>query len=116
MCLENFTPIRGISPQELRETLQHQGINLVYKVRKNMKHESLFDFDAQMLKRRMILESVIKELKIQTQAEHIRHRSFVNFQVNLVSALIAYTYLEKKPALNLQKLDEIKNVPVHLKF
>ena len=66
--------------------------------------------DAVLLKKRVLIESVVKELKTQTQLEHTPHRSFLNFQVNTVSALIAYTYLEKKPALNLRELQEI-NAP-----
>jgi hypothetical protein len=57
--------------------------------------------NAVLLKKRTLIESVIKELKTQTQLEHTRHRSFINFQVNVIFALIAYTYLEKKPSLNL---------------
>ena len=51
-------------------------------------------------------------LKSQTQLQHTRHRSFLNFQVNVVSALIAYTYLEKKPALDPQALQEINEFSV----
>ena len=43
------------------------------------------------------------------QLQHTRHRSFANFQVNTVSALIAYTYLEKKPSLNITELQEIND-------
>lgn len=63
----------------------------------------------------MLIVSVIKEIKTQTQLQHTRHRSFVNFQVNMVAALIAYTYLEKKPALNLQQQKHIKEVSLALK-
>ncbi|MXV74389.1 hypothetical protein F4Z99_08935 [Candidatus Poribacteria bacterium] len=45
----------------------------------------------------MLIESVIKILKPQTQLEHTRHRSYANFQVNVVSASIAYQLLEKNP-------------------
>ena len=58
---------------------------------------------------RWVVLSVIKELKSQTQLEHTRHRSFINFEVNVVSALIAYTYLEKKPSLNITELQEIND-------
>ena len=34
------------------------------------------------------------------QVEHSRHRSVWNFMVNLVCALIAYTYQNKKPGIN----------------
>ena len=107
---------KGYTSEELRETLRTQGVYLVYKVRKNMKSpKPLSSFNAKMLRKRMLIESVIKKLKTQTQLQHIRHRSFVNFQVNLVSALIAYTYLQKKPSLNLQEPDEISDIAVPLK-
>ena len=74
-----------------------------------MKPQELSDFDAVMLKKRMLIESVIEHLKHQSQLEHTRHRSLVNFQVNAVSALIAYTHQEKKPSVNLRALDEKKD-------
>ncbi len=45
------------------------------------------DFDTIMLKKRILIEPVIKERKTQTQLQHTRHRSFVNFQVNIVRAI-----------------------------
>ena len=100
---------KGYISKELRQTLKTEGVDLIYKVRKNMKSEALSDFDALMLKKRMLIETVIGQLKSQTQLEHTRHRSFQNFQVNIISvSLIAYTHQEKKPTLNLCVLDEIK--------
>ena len=46
---------------------QEQGINFCYKVRKNMKPLPLSIADEVLLKKRTIIESVIKELKTQTQ-------------------------------------------------
>ena len=92
---------RGYISAPLRQHLASEGIDLVYKVRKNMDPLPLSETDEVLLKKRMLIESVIKELKTQTQLEHTRHRSLLNFQVHVVSALIAYTYLEKKPSLNL---------------
>ena len=92
----------------MRQELAPQGVDLIYKVRKNMDPLPLSETDEVLLKKRTLIESVIKQLKSQTQVEHTRHRSFLNFQVNVVSALIAYTYLEKKPSLNLRELQEIK--------
>ena len=77
--------------------LKTQGIDLFYKVRKNMNPLDLSVTDEVLLKKRVIIESVIKELKTQTVLEHSRHRSFVNFRVNVVSALIAYQLLETNP-------------------
>ena len=103
---------RGYISKDLREELQKQGVNLVYKVRKNMKPLDLSVSDEVLLRKRMLIESVIRELKTQTQVEHTRHRSFVNFQVNVISALIAYQLLENKPSLNIQELQDINELPM----
>ena len=100
--------IKDILSQKLRQTLHTQNIDLVYKVRKNMKPEPLSDYDAEMLKKRMLIETVIEQLKSQTQLDHTRHRSFTNFQVNMVAALIAYTHQEKKPSLKWRGNEEIQ--------
>ncbi len=84
---------------------------MIYKVRKNMKPLPLSVSDEVILKKRVIIESVIKELKTQTQLEHTRHRSLRNFQVNAIAALVAYTYLLKKPTLKLRKLQDVKDLP-----
>ena len=107
---------RGYISKDLRERLGKQGVNLVYKVRKNMKPLDLSVCDAVWLRKRVIIESVIKELKTQTQLEHTRHRSFINFQVNIISALLAYMFLENKPSVNLRELREINDLPILSKF
>ena len=76
----------------------------MYKVRSNMKPLEVSVSEKVLLGKRSLVESVIKELKTQTVLEHTRHRSFENFQVNTVSALIAYQLLENKPSL---KFDEL---------
>ena len=103
---------KGYISKDLRETLTAQGIRLCYKVRKNMKPLDLSVSDEVLLKKRSIIESVIKELKTQTVLEHSRHRSFVNFQVNVVSALIAYQFLEKKPSVHISELQGNTDLPV----
>ena len=94
---------RGYISKALGEKLRKQGIDLVYKVRKNMDPLEVSVCDEVLLKKRTLIESVIKELKTQTQLEHSRHRSFTNFQVNMFSALIAYQMLETKPSLNFRR-------------
>lgn len=100
---------KGYISEALFQTLKAEGIILVSKVRKNMKSEVLCDVDVLLLKKRMLIESVIEQLKHQSQLEHTRHRSFKNFRVNVFCALIAYTYQPKKPSVDLRELDEIKN-------
>jgi hypothetical protein len=50
------------------------------------------------------VETIIDQLKNISQIEHTRHRSPVNFLVNLVCGLIAYCHQPKKPSLQLDKL------------
>ena len=93
-CFDTLSSDRGYIFKDLRECLDAEGINFVYKVRKNMRPLPLSVSDEVFLKKRVMIESVIKELKTQTQVVHTRHRSFKNFQVHVISALIAYTLLE----------------------
>ena len=103
---------KGYISKDLRERLGEQGINLVYKVRKNMDPLDLSISDEVLLKKRMLIESVIKILKTQTQLEHTRHRNYANFQVNVISALIAYQLLENKPSLKFSELQQINDLPM----
>jgi hypothetical protein len=58
-----------------------------------------------MLRKRVLIETVNDELKNQCQIEHTRHRSFDNFISNLLSGLIAYSFFDKKPSLNVEIID-----------
>lgn len=71
--------------------------------------------DEVMLNRWMFIETVINELKSQTQVEQTRQRSFVNFQVKVVFALIAYMYLEKEPLAEPVRTSANQGVPGSLK-
>ena len=101
---------KGYISKDIREMLRAEGVNLVYKVRKNMDPLDLSVSDEVLLKKRMLIESVIRVLKTQTQVEHTRHRNYVNFQVNVVSALIAYQLLEQKPSLKFSEIQEINDL------
>ena len=104
---------RGYISKDLREMLRAQDVNLVYKVRKNMDPLDLSVSDEVLLKKRMLIESVIKILKTQTQLEHTRQpRSYVNFQVNVISALIAYQLLENKPSLKFIDVQQSNDLPI----
>ena len=103
---------RGYISKDLREHLNEQGITLIYKVRKNMDPLEVSACDEGLLRKRMLIESVIKELKTQTVLEHSRHRSFENFQVNVAAALIAYQFSENKPSLNFHELQHSTDLPM----
>jgi Transposase DDE domain len=46
-----------------------------------------------------LYEKVNDQLKHLCQIGHSRHRSVINFMVNLVAGLIAYTYHPEKPSV-----------------
>src|SRR5437667_59739 len=58
--------------------------------------------DKLLLRKRAIIETITDQLKNICQIEHSRHRSPINFLVNLVAGLIAYCHQPKKPSLGVQ--------------
>lgn len=94
---------KGYISQQLSNLLGERNVQLVTKVRKNMKNKLMPLFDRLMLRKRAIIESVNDQLKNISQVEHTRHRSVWNFYGNIVAGLIAYTFQERKPSLHLGK-------------
>lgn len=80
------------------------GLQLLTKLRKNMKNVLLDLEDKLLLRKRAIIEAVIDQLKNISQIEHTRHRSPLNFLTNLFAGLIAYCLQPKKPSLGISRL------------
>ncbi|MFB6320888.1 IS982 family transposase [Saccharicrinis sp. FJH54] len=97
---------RGYISQNLFEEMFIDGIHLITKIRKNMKNSLMHTQDKILLRKRAVIESVNDELKNICQIEHTRHRSVNNFLSNLISGLIAYQFLPKKPSINTEVIDE----------
>ncbi|WP_278714990.1 transposase [Bacteroides caecimuris] len=55
-----------------------------------------------LLRKRALIETVNDELKNIVQIEHSRHHSFNNFIANALSAIAAYCFFEKKPAIDIE--------------
>ena len=94
---------KGYISQALTELLGEANVQLITKVRKNMKNKFVNFFDRLMLRKRAIIESINDQLKNISQIEHTRHRSVWNFYTNVVAGLIAYTFQAKKPNLQLRQ-------------
>lgn len=92
---------KGYISKALAELLFQDGIQLITKVRKNMKKQNLSDVDAILLRKRALVESVNDELKNICKIEHTRHRSIKGFLVNIIAGLTAYCFFPKKPSLNI---------------
>ncbi len=99
---------KGYISQPLFEMLFAEDVQLVTKLKVKMKNRLVSLFDKLMLRKRAIIESVIDQLKNISQIEHSRHRSVTNFFVNLIGGLIAYTYREKKPSLNIRVTEQLQ--------
>jgi hypothetical protein len=97
---------RGYISKDLFAALWSQGIKLITGIKKNMKNKLLPLMDKIMLRGRGIIETISDQLKNIQQIEHTRHRSPVNFGVNLISGLIAYQLQPKKPSLDFTKTEQ----------
>jgi Transposase DDE domain len=96
---------RGYLGQALFEQLFAEGLQLVTKLKRNMKNRLMPLVDKLLLRKRALIESIHDQLKNIAQVEHTRHRSMANGFVNMLAALVAYTFQPKKPALNLHGTD-----------
>ena len=93
---------RGYISQALFEQLLDTvGVQLITKLRKNMKNRLMPLMDKLLLRKRAIIESIVDQLKNISQIEHTRHRSPVNCFINILAGLIAYCHQPKKPSLNI---------------
>jgi len=90
---------KGYLSKALSDILFGDGIQLVTHVRKNMKKVALSNEERIMLRKRSVIETVNDQLKNICHAEHTRHRSISGFLLNLMSALAAYSFFEKKPSI-----------------
>jgi predicted small integral membrane protein len=96
---------KGYISSQLFSDLFENEVKLITPLRKKMKNRLLPLIDKIMLRKRSLIETVNDQLKNISQISHSRHRSVLNFMVNIIAGLIAYTHQEKKPSLNLNNED-----------
>jgi hypothetical protein len=102
---------KGYISQKLFDTLLQHGLQLVTKIKKNMKNRLLTLWDKFLLRKRAVIESVNDQLKNISQIEHSRHRSVWNFLANILAALIAYMLQPKKPSIKLEMVPLVGAYP-----
>jgi len=92
---------RGYISQALFEQLfETFDMQLITRIKRNMKNRLMLLVDKILLRKRAIIESVVDQLKNVSQIEHTRHRSPINCFINILAGLIAYCHQPKKPSLN----------------
>ena len=94
---------KGYISRELFEQLFVRGLQLITRIRKNMKNSLMPLWDKLLLRKRALIETVVDQLKNISQIEHSRHRSQINYFVDIIAGLIAYTFHEKLPSLNMRE-------------
>lgn len=96
-----FGDKRYISKQ-LLEILFTDGIHLVIGMHNKMKNSLMSMNDKNLLRKRSVIETVNDELKNICEIENSRHCSFINFIVNILAGLAAYSFFPKKPSIKYQ--------------
>lgn len=91
----------GYISQALFDTLFVRGMELITRLKRNMANRLMPLFDKLLLRKRAIIETIIDQLKNICQIEHSRHRSQWNYFADILTGLIAYTFQDKLPSLNL---------------
>ena len=77
-------------------------VELITKLKKNMKPKVIALFDKILLRKRSIIETITDSLKNISQIEHSRHRSLTNRMIDVVAGRLAYSYQEKRPSRNIR--------------
>jgi hypothetical protein len=90
---------KGFISQKLFEKLLAQGLKLVTQLRKRMKPQIMEFTERLYLRKRSLIESVFHQFKDVLHIDHTRHRSPVNFVVNLLAGIAAYIFYPNKPKL-----------------
>lgn len=100
-----------ISQTLFEELFLNANLQLITRIKSNMKNKLISVFDKILLRKRSIIETVIDQLKNISQIEHSRHRSPTNFLANLVCGFIAYCRQPKKPSLGFLNLFSLLTNP-----
>ena len=103
---------KGYISAKIAEKLFKQGVQVITGLKSKMKQRLLPIMDKILLRKQSIIETVNDQLKNISQIEHSRHRSPVNFLINLLSGLVAYTRQPKKPSLKFKNFSEAFSVAV----
>ena len=90
---------KGYLSKALFEELFANDLQLITRLRKNMKCQLMRMEDKILLRKRAIIETIIDQMKNISQIEHSRHRSPFNCFVNVVCGLIAYSFQPTKPSI-----------------
>lgn len=90
---------KGYISRKLSDLLMSSGVQIITKLKRNMKGKLMLFADRILLRKRAVIESINDQLKNISQVEHTRHRAYTGFLWNVAAALIAYCHQPKKPSI-----------------
>lgn len=93
---------KGYISSALFNKLWFDGIHIITTIKRNMKDRYITMNDRIILRKRALIETINDELKNICQVEHTRHKSLDNSFTNMMAGLIAYSYLPKRPSINIE--------------
>lgn len=94
---------KGYLGKKLFADLMGQQIQMITNIKSNMKQKFISIHDKILLRKRFVIETINDQLKNISDIEHSRHRSPINFLVNIIAGLVSYTYQNKKPAIKMPR-------------
>lgn len=103
LCKDVFGKVfgdKGYISKDLFSDLFKQGIEIITSLRKNMKPKIIGTQDSQHLSKRSLIESSFNVLKNSCHLEHSRHRSPLNFCVNIMGSLCGYVFRRLLPKIS----------------
>lgn len=83
---------------KLKDEFFENGLQVITKLRANMKNKLMLLEDKILLKKRGMIESIFDILTTICDIEHTRHRSPQNAVTHLLAGLCAYNFLDRKPS------------------
>ena len=86
---------KGYISQALFTKLYQEGLELITSIRKNMKNRVMTMTNKLLLRKRALIETVNDQLKNISQIDHTRHRSPINFMVNLMGLSKSSAYIRR---------------------
>lgn len=92
---------KGYIKQNLFVELFSRGLQMIHPIKKKMYNKFIHIRDRVLLKKRVIVETVLNCLKNQFQLVHTRHRSPTNAFIHILSTIAAYSLRKNKPRVRL---------------
>jgi Transposase DDE domain len=97
-----------LTNESLFRKLYSNGVQMVTKIRANMKNKLMPLEDKILLRKRGVIESVGSILKESLSLEHSRHRSSLGFFCHILATIIAYNFRQNKPSIACKPDDIVK--------